>query len=87
MYDHVVTFTLIFDLLQGQFFCRAGDHNSLNLLVIYVVLFQRDTNNHVLAMELCSGGSVYSMLDQPKYAYGFPEEEFLIFLSDLGTQL
>ena len=29
---HVVTF----DLLQGQICCRAGDHNSLNLLVIYI---------------------------------------------------
>ena len=30
---HVVTLTVTFDLLQGQICCRAGDHNSLNLLV------------------------------------------------------
>ena len=30
---HAVTFTLTFDLLQGQICCRAGDHNSSNLLV------------------------------------------------------
>ena len=30
---HVVTLTLIFDLLQGQICCRVGDHNSSNLLV------------------------------------------------------
>ena len=29
---HVVTLTMTFDLLQGQICCRAGDHNSLNLL-------------------------------------------------------
>ena len=31
---HVVTLTVTFDLLQGQICCRAGDHNSLNLLVL-----------------------------------------------------
>ena len=31
---HVVTLTVTFDLLQGQICCRAGDHNSLNLLVV-----------------------------------------------------
>ena len=30
---HVMTLTVTFDLLQGQICCRAGDHNSLNLLV------------------------------------------------------
>ena len=30
---HAVTLTLTFDLLQGQICCRAGDHNSSNLLV------------------------------------------------------
>ena len=29
-----MTLTVTFDLLQGQICCRAGDHNSLNLLVI-----------------------------------------------------
>ena len=32
---HVVTLSVTFDLLQGQIYCRAGDHNSLNLLVIF----------------------------------------------------
>ena len=36
---HIVTLTVTFDLLQGQICCRAGDHNSLNLLVlVYIVL-------------------------------------------------
>ena len=30
---NVVTLTVTFDLLQGQICCRAGDYNSLNLLV------------------------------------------------------
>ena len=28
-----MTLTVTFDLFQGQICCRAGDHNSLNLLV------------------------------------------------------
>ena len=35
-------------------------------------------------MEYCSGGSLYNMLEQPQYAYGFPEDEFLLFLSHTG---
>ena len=34
---HVVTLTLTFDLLQGQICCRAGDHNSSNLLVAKII--------------------------------------------------
>ena len=33
---HVVTLTVTFDLLQDQICCRAGDHNSLNLLVFFL---------------------------------------------------
>lgn len=36
-------------------------------------------------MEYCSGGSLYAMLDKPKYAFGFPEEEFLIVLQDISN--
>lgn len=46
--------------------------------------FQMTSKNFVLAMEYCDGGSLYSMLDQPKYFYGLPEEEFLIVLYDIG---
>ena len=35
---HFVTLTVTFDLLQGQICCRAGDHNSLNLLVLTISL-------------------------------------------------
>ena len=38
-WHQVVTLTLTFDLLQGQICCRAGDHNSPNLLVVFKVQF------------------------------------------------
>ena len=49
-----------------------------------LVLFQTTSGHEVLVMEYCSGGSLYNMLEQPQYAYGFPEDEFLLFLSHTG---
>lgn len=43
--------------------------------------------NFVLVMEYCDGGSLYFMLDQFKYFYGFFEEEFLIVFYDIGKLL
>ena len=38
---HVVTLTVTFDLLQFQICCRAGDHNSLNVLVYFPLHLRR----------------------------------------------
>ena len=38
---HAVILTLSFDLLQGQSCCRAGDHNSPNLLVLLFFSFKK----------------------------------------------
>ena len=35
-------------------------------------------------MELCTGGSLYNMLDNPENAYGIPETEFFNVLNDVG---
>ncbi|KAG8238785.1 hypothetical protein J437_LFUL018695 [Ladona fulva] len=34
----------------------------------------------VIVMELCTGGSLFNMLDDPENAYGLPEDEFLLVL-------
>lgn len=34
-------------------------------------------------MELCTGGSLFSILDDPLNSYGLEEEEFLLVLKDL----
>ena len=34
-----VTLILTFDLFQGQICCRAGDHNSRNLLVTLLLVY------------------------------------------------
>ncbi len=35
-------------------------------------------------MELCSGGSLFNILDDPKNAFGLEETEFFRVLHDLG---
>ena len=34
-------------------------------------------------MELCTGGSLFSILDDPMNSYGLEEDEFLLVLKDL----
>ena len=35
-------------------------------------------------MELSTGGSVLNMLEKPEFAFGFSEDEFLVFLRDMS---
>lgn len=39
---------------------------------------------HVLGMEYCRAGSVYTQLDKPDNTFGFPEEEFLRVFNDIA---
>lgn len=59
------------------------DHR--NVITIYAVERDSPSGNYVMGMELCEGGSLYSMLDQPKFSYGLPEEEFLVVLFDIAS--
>ncbi|XP_053391293.1 serine/threonine-protein kinase TBK1-like [Mercenaria mercenaria] len=42
------------------------------------VPLQQSTRNKVIVMQLTEHGSLFNMLEDPKHAYGLPEEEFLI---------
>jgi len=37
-------------------------------------------------MELCTGGSLLTLLDEPANSYGFEEKEFFTVLYDVGKQ-
>lgn len=37
-------------------------------------------------MELCSGGSLFTMLENPSNAYGFQEDEFKQVVKDVGEE-
>ncbi|WAR25921.1 TBK1-like protein [Mya arenaria] len=56
-----------------------------NIVKLLALETETSTGNEVLVMEYCSGGSLYSMLEQPQYAYGFPETEFLLFLKHIAN--
>lgn len=46
--------------------------------------FQSNTRTKVIIMELCTGGSLFNMLDNPENAFGIPEKEFFNVLIDIG---
>ena len=47
-------------------------------------LCQAHVRSQVLIMDLCTGGSLFNMLDDPENAYGLDEMEFLSVLRDVG---
>ncbi|KAK3595603.1 hypothetical protein CHS0354_009560 [Potamilus streckersoni] len=57
------------------------DHR--NVIKFVASEFELSTGNEVLVMPYCQGGSLHTVLEQPQYGFGFPEEEFLIFLGDI----
>jgi len=46
---------------------------------------QLKTNQQVLITELCTGGSLYGLLDDPENRLGMEETEFIFVLRDLGV--
>lgn len=46
---------------------------------------QLSTKANVIIMELCTGGSLLNILDDPENAFGLPDCEFLIVLHDVGN--
>jgi len=57
---------------------------NINDLLVGCVLSQSQGNDRVLIMELCTGGSLFKILEEPENAFGFDEEEFVIFLRDIS---
>ena len=45
---------------------------------------QRTHQQQVIVMELCTGGSLYEVIDSPENAYGLGESEFKQVIYDVG---
>uniref|UniRef100_S4RFF2 Inhibitor of nuclear factor kappa B kinase subunit epsilon n=1 Tax=Petromyzon marinus TaxID=7757 RepID=S4RFF2_PETMA len=60
---------------------RRLDHK--NIVKLFAIEDENNTKQKVIIMELCSGGSLYTILDEPENAYGLTEGEFLIVLRDV----
>ena len=59
------------------------------MIKTYVIknMFQQTTRAKVIVMELCKGGSLFCILDEPTNAFGLPEEEFLSVLEHVGKSM
>ncbi|XP_064633167.1 serine/threonine-protein kinase TBK1-like [Lineus longissimus] len=68
-----------FDVLQ-----KCDHPNIVKLLAIEE---DQAVNSKVIIMELCGGGSLYSMLDDPANSFGLPEHEFLLVLEHVASGL
>ncbi|CAH1794844.1 unnamed protein product [Owenia fusiformis] len=58
-----------------------------NVVRLLAVEDEKNTGIKVLVMELCTGGSLYSVLAEPQNSFGLPEEEFLTVLCDIAAGL
>ncbi|XP_078469235.1 serine/threonine-protein kinase TBK1-like [Lampetra planeri] len=54
-----------------------------NIVRLLAVEEESVTRHRVVVMEVCSGGSLHSILNEPENAYGLSEDDFLQVLSDV----
>ncbi|ELT90194.1 hypothetical protein CAPTEDRAFT_124995 [Capitella teleta] len=59
------------------------DHK--NIVRLLAIEEETSTRSKVLIMELCTGGSLYNMLDNPENSFGILESEFFNVLNDLAS--
>ncbi|XP_072038763.1 serine/threonine-protein kinase TBK1-like [Amphiura filiformis] len=57
--------------------------NHPNIVKLYNIEDDQITKQPVIIMELCTGGSLYHMLDEPENCYGVSEQEFKNVLKDV----
>eukprot|EP00118_Oscarella_pearsei_P011378 m.76158 g.76158 ORF g.76158 m.76158 type:complete len:181 (+) comp35969_c0_seq9:593-1135(+) len=52
--------------------------------IVEMLGIERETSSrgYVVVMEICTGGSLFNVIEKPVYYYGLDEREFLRFLSD-----
>jgi len=58
------------------------DH--INIVKFLCIENEIGKGNQILAMELCTGGSLYSILDHPLNQFGLSESEFLLVLKHVS---
>lgn len=57
--------------------------NHENIVKLLAIEEEEGTGNKVIVMELCTGGSLFNILDDPENTYGLEESEFLLVLEHL----
>jgi TANK-binding kinase 1 len=54
-----------------------------NIVKLLAIEEEQENRGKVIVMELCTGGSLFNILDDPENTYGLSESEFLKVLQDL----
>lgn len=54
-----------------------------NIVKLLAIEEEQEGRGKVIVMELCTGGSLYNILDDPENTYGLQEEEFLLVVEHL----
>lgn len=54
-----------------------------NIVKLLAIEEEQDGRGKVIVMELCTGGSLFNILDDPENTYGLAESEFLLVLEHL----
>ncbi|XP_043219531.1 inhibitor of nuclear factor kappa-B kinase subunit epsilon-like [Amphibalanus amphitrite] len=58
--------------------------NHKNIVKLLAIEEEQEGRGKVIVMELCTGGSLFNMLDDPENAYGLDEKEFFLVLRHLS---
>lgn len=61
---------------------RVKHENIVKLLAIEE---EQESRGKVIVMELCTGGSLFNILDDPENTYGLQEDDFLLVLEHLSA--
>lgn len=59
--------------------------NHENIVKLLAIEEESETQHKVLIMELCTGGSLFNILDDPANSFGLEETEFLLVLKHLAA--
>lgn len=59
--------------------------NHENIVKLLAIEEEVESQHKVLVMELCTGGSLFNILDDPVSCYGLEETEFLLVLKHLAA--
>lgn len=54
-----------------------------NIVKLLAIEDDQEGRGKVIVMELCTGGSLFNILDDPENTYGLPQHEFLLVLEHL----
>nr|CAD7439248.1 unnamed protein product [Timema bartmani]CAD7459470.1 unnamed protein product [Timema tahoe] len=56
-----------------------------NIVKLLAIEEEQEGRGKVIVMELCTGGSLFNILDDPENTYGLQEKEFLLVLEHLSA--